>query len=282
MIRALRDRIWARSRPRLARLVYANGGIGDELMLTAVAHEARLQGKPVHVLSDMQWLWRQNADPLSVQFGIERWHYAVRRGWIPTEIHHLAYDSRKAGRHIAQQMADHLGLTLPADWRPKLAWLSPASTRRPRQVVVQNSCRAARFASPAKEWPQHNWRRLVELLDGFHLLHIGMPEDPPLPGVTDLRGKTSLEDAARLIAESACFIGLESGLMHVAAAAETPSVIVYGGRTAPAQTGYPFHRNVTRQPSCAGCALNEECPNGMLCMDISPEEVAEAAAALAR
>lgn len=272
LIGVVSDRWWTATRPRLARLVYADGGLGDDLMLTAIARAARAAGTPLHVATSRPELWTGNRDPASVQTEIQRWWYAHRRGWIDTEIVHLGYRTGAPG-HIAEQMATRAGLILPANWRPVIH-IDESPPRQPKRIVLQNSCRGARYAADTKEWPQANWAELTtRLARDFELVHVGLPTDPPLPHVHDSRGATSLSQVATLIRSAACFLGLESGLMHVAAAMHTPAVIVYGGRSRPAETGYAFNTNLTRAPACAGCALNTGCPHDMICMNIPVTEV---------
>ncbi len=269
---AIGERLWAFSRPRLPRLVYTNGGLGDELMLTAIARVARAAGSPLHILTSRPEVWRDNGDPASVQIGVERWFYAQRRGWIGTEIVHLAYKTGAPG-HIGAQMAARAGFSLPGGWRPFLVLLG-AARREPNRIVVQNSCRGAIYAATTKEWAQARWQELVNRLAvNFEVVQIGTSADPLLNGVIDRRGRTTLHNAAAVIRDAACFVGLESGLMHVAAAVKTPSVIIYGGRSRPHETGYAFNRNLTRQPACVGCGLNDGCPHQMICMDIPVSEV---------
>lgn len=274
LVSGLHQRLWAFSRPRLSRIVYANGGLGDELMLTAVAHAARVAGSPLHILTNLSELWRGNSDPLSVQSDVEHWFYAQRRGWVTTEIIHLAYESHRV-QHIARQMAAHIGVELAEDWRPILIPAQSAPQREPRLLVVQNSCRGARYQALTKEWPQDCWTRLSRALrqEGFRLVQLGTNQDPILPEAEDWRGRTTLAEAVAWMRRAICFIGLESGLMHVAAAVHTPAVIIYGGRTRPSQTGYANHTNLFQDPGCAGCALNDNCPNGMRCMEIPVETV---------
>lgn len=272
---AIIDRLWARRLPRIGRLFYANGGVGDELMLTAIARKARELGTPLNILTNLPDLWSTNQDPASVQTDVDRWHYARTRGWIDTEIVHVEYRTGNL-RHIAQQMADHAGLTLAFDWRPVLHLTKPP-VREPRLIAVQNSCRGARYSASTKEWAPERWLELTRRLQtNFQLVQLGTPNDPPLAGVRDLRGRTSLRQAAEVIATAALFVGLESGLMHVAAAVHTPAVIIYGGRSRPLETGYAFNTNLTRSPECAGCGLNEGCPHALMCMDIPVAEVQEA------
>jgi hypothetical protein len=268
----LSHRVWAAWGHKPARLYYTNGGIGDELMLTAIAAAARAAGRPIDVLVSHPDLWRDNSDPASYQTGLARWHYASLRRLIPTEVVHLSYENGNH-RHIAAQMAAHAGVTLPADWRPTFP-VGPSPIRDPRVIVLQNSCRGARYAATTKEWPAARWQDLATRLSrDFALVQIGTQRDPPLAGARDLRGRTSLHEAARVLAGAAAFVGLESGLMHVAAATSTPAVIIYGGRTRPHETGYAFNCNLTRNPPCAGCGLNDGCPHELVCLDISVDDV---------
>lgn len=272
LLGAARMRLWAWTRPQVSELVYVNGGLGDELMLTAVVHAARIADRPVHILTDLPELWTGNADPLSVQTGVEAWHYARRRGWITTEFRHLAYQTGAPG-HLAAQMAGHLGLSLPGDWRPLVPW-PIALVRDTRLVVLQNSCRGARYAATTKEWPQDRWGELCRRLrNNFELVQLGTVHDPALPHTIDRRGRTSLLQAAEILGRAGLFIGLESGLQHLAAAMHTPAVIIFGGRSWPQETGYLFNCNLTRSPACAGCGLNDGCPHSLVCLDIPVDEV---------
>jgi hypothetical protein len=271
MLTAIRDRLWAFTRRAPPVLCYTNGGLGDELMLTAVAHAARVAGRPLHLIATYPELWRGNTDPASLQTGLDRWLYAARRGWVPTRVVHLGYVTG-SGPPIAQQMAEKAGLALPVGWRPILP--PQNMPRAARRLVLQNSCRGARYAATTKEWPQARWHELVaRLAPDFELIQVGTHFDPPLPGVEDRRGATTLRGVTDLIASAQGFVGLESGLMHVAAAVRTPAVIIVGGRTRAHETCYPFNRNITRAPACAGCGLNDGCPHQLMCLDISSDEV---------
>jgi ADP-heptose:LPS heptosyltransferase len=49
-----------------------------------------------------------------------------------------------------------------------------------------------------------------------------------LPGAIDLAGRLSLSEAAACLARMSLFIGNDSGLMHLAAAAGTPTLGLFG------------------------------------------------------
>lgn len=241
-------------------------------MITAVAHQARLEGLPIAILTDLPDVWRNNPDPTDVVSNVERWFYIKRRGWTNASITHLKYENGKR-RHLAEQMADIIGINLEPGWRPIIPWSRPRNIRG-QYIVVQNSCRGARYISDTKEWAQAHWEELTERLSKqFKIVQLGTSLDPPLRCCTDLRGRTTIRQAAETLAGAALFVGLESGLMHLAAAVRTTAVIIFGGRTRPIETGYPFNVNITRSPECAGCGLNQGCLNDLVCLDIPVEEV---------
>lgn len=270
---AIELRIWACLGKKPRRVFYANGGIGDELMLTAVAAAARAMNRPISILARYPEIWRNNPDPASLHTDIDRWHYTKLRGWIDTDIAHVS--CQLGGKlHLAEQMAERAGVTLPPNWRP-VFHLVASGPRDFRTIVVQNSCRGALYRSDTKEWAQARWQELVNRLvaDGYRIQQLGTASDPVLANAEDLRGKTSLSAAAGILAIAGTFVGLESGLQHLAAAARTPSVIIFGGRSLPHHTGYPFNHNIVRTPACAGCGLNTGCPHEHVCMDIPVDEV---------
>ncbi len=244
-------------------------------MFTAVVAEARRTGRLLHVLTDKPEVWEGNTDPASVQTGIEKWFRAKDRGRLDTEIVHLSC-ANSIHVHLADQMAKMAGVELPANWAP--VYHARRSARvADGAVVIQNSCRGALYAATTKEWPFDRWDCLAErlLAEGHRLIQIGTLKDPLVPGVVDLRGGTDLARAAAILEQAKLFIGLESGLMHLAAAVRVPTVIIYGGRTRPHETGYPFHFHAgVSQLPCSGCALNSGCPVDVKCMtDIALEDV---------
>lgn len=65
--------------------------------------------------------------------------------------------------------------------------------------------------------------------------------------------------------------------MHLARAVECPSVIVFGGREAPWQTGYICNSNLYSAVPCAPCWLSNNCDFDRQCMSsISVADVVSA------
>jgi ADP-heptose:LPS heptosyltransferase len=96
---------------------------------------------------------------------------------------------------------------------------------------------------PGKSWPPDRWGQLVERLkkeprfDGWRFMPVGGPGDrPPAtpaleaagPRGIDFVGKGDILASAAAIDRAALFVGNDSGLMHVAAAAGRPTLGLFG------------------------------------------------------
>jgi heptosyltransferase-2 len=141
---------------------------------------------------------------------------------------------------------------------------------------------------PAKCWPLDHFRALAgELVAaGYRVWVLGSERDRPAgraiaavaDTVTDVCGKTRLEDAVDLLALARHAVTNDSGLMHMAAAVGCHVVAIYGSTT-PAFTP-PLTARATvfyLGLDCSPC-FRRECPLGHLrCLvDIEPGRVFEA------
>lgn len=96
---------------------------------------------------------------------------------------------------------------------------------------------------PGKSWPADRWAELVETLkaeprfDGWRFMLVGGPGDhpPAAPALAaagergiDFVGKGDILASAAAIDRAALFVGNDSGLMHVAAAAGRPTLGLFG------------------------------------------------------
>ncbi|MEW5725364.1 MAG: lipopolysaccharide heptosyltransferase II, partial [Thermodesulfobacteriota bacterium] len=144
---------------------------------------------------------------------------------------------------------------------------------------------------PAKEWPADRFAAAADLIldenPGAALI-FGSASEAAAAGrvaavmrrrAVDLAGRTNLAEAAALIARCTLFLTNDSGLMHLAAAVDTPLVAVFGS-TNPVTTSPTGRRQrLVRKPvECAPC-LKTHCDRPrQVCMDlITPGEVAAAA-----
>ncbi len=148
---------------------------------------------------------------------------------------------------------------------------------------------------PAKQWPVDKFAKLAELIcdnygdSGCVIMVFGTDADSKaaakirnasersLYHVLDMTGKTSLKQAMALIKCCDAFVTNDSGLMHVAAGLNTPSIAIFGS-TDHIATG-PFSDNsiiLRREMDCSPC-MQTHCPKGHLkCLEsISAEDVYE-------
>ncbi len=283
-------------RPHLVRSLRKTGdyilhndwGIGDELLLSAVARELVRSVAGIRV-------WIRS------RFGFRFPDY-VRKDPVPPEAvpvetiyqnatlygprHHSPYPG-----HLVQQMLDKFTVdtgikVIAKDVRPELVVSEGAAGGRDPKSIVVHSRPNPRL--PSKDWGIDRWGRLCEILhsSGIDIRQVGAADEPLLPYARDLRG-TAPGDLADVVARSGAVVSLVGLLMHVAVATRTPAVVIYGGREHPAIDGYLGHIHLRSDPlSCRGrwgCHLAPDtaCPHGMRCMnDIAPELVAREVGAL--
>ncbi len=159
----------------------------------------------------------------------------------------------------------------------------------------------ASFAHAAKRWDLPRFARVVDSLAAelsLQAVLLGSASEEGMnreaaslverAHVTDLSGRSSLPEALGILAEAALFVGNDSGLSHLAAAAGTPTVVVFGPTDpdatrpwdGPRADGLPPRVSVVRNaPLCAPCRFRV-CPIDHACMDgVSVEAVLRAARA---
>ena len=131
-----------------------------------------------------------------------------------------------------------------------------------------------------KEWGAKRFQKVVDHLVKKHrIVQLGAKEDPLLQGAEDCRG-LPFRKAAAILSQAKLFIGLVGFLMHLARAVDTRSVIVYGGRERPWQSGYSCNKNIISETPCSPCWRYDDCPGHRVCMDMIQETaVTEAAEA---
>jgi heptosyltransferase-2 len=100
--------------------------------------------------------------------------------------------------------------------------------------------------------------------------------------VYDMSGRTSLPEALGVLAEARLFVGNDSGLAHLASAAGTPAVVVFGSTDPDATRPWDGPRSdgkkvrlalARRRTLCAPCRF-DVCPIDHACMTgVTPEDV---------
>lgn len=148
--------------------------------------------------------------------------------------------------------------------------------------------------APGSGWSGKNWlpERFGEVAEwlvqakGFQLAWVGGPgEETLMPesrrGDFNWIGSTTLPLLAGVMEKAALFVGNDSGLLHLAAALDVPTVSVWGP-TSPGKWGPkgPCHRQIRKVERCEGCMYwdyRETCRHDRACMKaVAAEDVIQA------
>ncbi len=160
------------------------------------------------------------------------------------------------------------------------------------KVLEQHGLSAGRTIGliPGTRWETKHWTaagfaetgELIRRETGLEPVILGSSSDRKLADeinrhahrhITDLTGRTDLKTLAALFTMTAAVISTDTGPMHLAAAAGTRVVALFGP-TAPNRTG-PFSsksRVVTRQLPCSPC-FRRRCEDNRCMREITPAEV---------
>lgn len=199
----------------------------------------------------------------------ERFYYLelLRRAGILDEYPPspcIRFDGMEEARAAGQARFAHEGLEGPvvgvspgAAFGGAKRWPAERFTAAARAVAHETGAAVALFGSAGER----------ELCAG-----IARSLDVP---VRDFSGRTSLEEFIELAAACRVFLTNDSGAMHIASAAGTPTVAVFGATddTTTGPTG-PLARVLREHAPCSPCLLRE-CPIDHRCMTaVAPERVA--------
>ena len=149
-----------------------------------------------------------------------------------------------------------------------------------RKERVIGLCPGAEYGS-AKRWPADQFRQFILQLNeevDCQWVIVGTSADTSvgqkiasgIPNVTDLTGKTSLEDLMDLLSRISVLVTNDTGTMHLADFIGTPLVSIFGS-TEPTFTGPRGSRSVVirQKVECSPCFLRE-CPIDFRCMEEIP------------
>ncbi|CAN5658193.1 hypothetical protein BH09VER1_BH09VER1_00170 [soil metagenome] len=266
--------------------IFFGQGIGDDLLCTAVARELkRRDRRSITLLSRYGELFENNPDIDRVRWISSQSVGRLRRWGHPCHVPNFSHYDEENDRdiflpeHLITTMCRLCGMTGPIDIRPYL-FLRPEEKAKGRlfeqQIAIQSG---GLQLLPLKSWFADRYQTVSnELGQTYTMVQLGQKEDPPLAGVVDLRGKTTLRESAAILANSLVFVGQVGFLMHLARAVDCRSAIVYGGREDPLVSGYTANENLIGRVECAPCWRRNRCDYDRACMRmIEPAAVIEAA-----
>lgn len=152
-----------------------------------------------------------------------------------------------------------------------------ASLDRPLVVLGPGTSRRRTI----KEWSSERFAAVADHLatnNGAQVAILGASSDPQIQAaarvpVADLSGRTTLRQAAAILKRATLFVGVDSGLMHLAAAMATPCVAIFGpsdpNLTGPQGQG---HAIVRLGLGCSPC-FRKTCPFNRECLENLTSEV---------
>lgn len=178
--------------------------------------------------------------------------------------------------HVLGEMCRQSGILGEVSLRPYFEVAVEPPPKLPKDFIAI-SAMGSRYIS-LKNWFLPRYRTLARSLRKEHtLVQLGSLSEPALPDVMDMRGRTTIVQAAAVLRQARCFIGQLDGLMHLARAVDCPAVIIFGGRESVRQSGYTANINLFEQVSCSPCWRMNDCPHEMGCLEpIQPRDVASA------
>jgi ADP-heptose:LPS heptosyltransferase len=227
-------------------------------------------------------------------------------------LHALALDPHWASPALVERYAGWIGSNSIRELHCRAAWVVTDFERvelpsQPPPPGVPPVLIAVNGERPAKLWPLEHWLDLLERLRhgmGLSAASIGLiggppPLEPRRPGdrlerellsragLRDLRGRLSLPTLVGALARSRLCIAVDSGPLHLAAAAGCPTVALFGTDddgvgASPRDLWAPRAEHVWISRSrhrCNGCLQvrfeNPTCPlERHACMDgLPPQEV---------
>ena len=211
----------------------------------------------------------------------------------------LTFDSK----HLVEHLAESCGY-LPLSVKQSFLIPSHEARKKVKKTLKKVSLDRTNFAVihvgaswTVKEWPDNKWDSLIKILrqkTNLEFVQVGQDYTASatdrscqrISGTLDLVGKLSFQETAALLEKSAIFIGIDSGVLHLAGAVKTPIVGIFG----PTNPSFYLPRlttatGVTANVKCLGCQHAENgclhwmtgCPNNIVCMnELNPEHVCDA------
>jgi len=160
------------------------------------------------------------------------------------------------------------------DWRVEPGEIyARRAPRRGDVVVVEPHLKSG--ASPNKQWGWARWQDLVSRMD-VAWVQLGPPGTRLLNGVRHVPTATFLE-ACSVMSGARAAVLPEGGLHHAAAALGVRAVVIFGGRSSPANLGYDGHVNLfdpsNGESPCGQSAACAHCARAMA--RIAPADVAQ-------
>jgi hypothetical protein len=271
----------SRRLPDIVLIADWGAGVGDALMYGTIAHELKkISPLIIEINSGYSDLYRGNLDIDILSTSVER-KKQLRNRLPKNKAISPRYwfgEGNQPDKHILKILCEQAGVLGDIDFRTYIHLTRTELEQVPHfmrdGIVIQSQGKLSWGIN--KNWYPDRFQKVVNYLKkSLPIVQVGTSEDPMLAGCIDMRDRTSLRFVAAILYWSRCFVGQVGGLMHLARAVDTRSVIIYGGFEEPWQSGYDFNFNITSKVDCSPCWKMTDCLPRK-CMDnISAEQVIE-------
>lgn len=239
-------------------LLQAPGFLGDEIVFTGAVRELHLETKwSISVRTGRPELWAHNPHISGFELRdetttvVEHHHCPPFRAANQTPVHFLEQYVRNL-RNALGLSGDYHVSKFGGEVQPgKEEMASVPFNLKERYWIVAAGCKTG---VPTKGWGSKNYQDVIDSFRGrMTFVQVGSKEEwhPPLSGVVNIVGKTSIRSLVQLMHHSEGVLCPITSIMHLAAAVPTPKkspfatrpcVVLAGGREAPHFITYPSHR----------------------------------------
>ena len=182
--------------------------------------------------------------------------------------------SKNPEKHVLTESLEKLGLS-PEIQKPKFFITEKEREKRDNLlekfkgkplIAINTVCK-----EPTKDWIPSYWHELIDhLADKYIIVQLGDQNEIQSDKVVSFAGQLDLRDSIAVLEKCNLFIGGVSFLMHAASAVGVRSVIIYGGRETPQNSGYDNNINLYQKIDCGPCWIHEEdgevCQNNLECL----------------
>lgn len=232
--------------------IVAKGGLGDELAMTALVREYHRAwpDEMIRVLdSGRPELWDGNP------------HINRGNGYNGLRVRPEPLKCTAPGslpRKYAAQLQERTGIAVTiVDDTPEIfltdAELAKDFGTEPRGIAVDPWA-----FNDSRRWNYERFRELTRrlLAEGYYVYEVGRRTRTgaelraPLPCTKSFFNMLTLRETAALIARCASYVGNDSGLFHLAAAVDTPQVVMFGAWR-PADRAYSTTFAIEADSTCA-------------------------------
>jgi ADP-heptose:LPS heptosyltransferase len=267
------------SNPYVLATLSLQGDANREILCTAAALDI------FDLIADVRYVVSYATPPLSrVPFEFltvahsrsSPWQRFVRREW-PYLNNVLAREASVRGMSKYELLGYTANLPVSSsdagDFFPTTSLPAALSTLKHQRYVTLHHG-ADRFMSnldglSTKNLPSSTWADVVSRCKaaGIKVVQVGEAREPLISGITlDLRGKTNFSETATVVKHASAHLDTEGGLVHLARAMGTASVVAFGP-TPPSFFGYEGNINL-KPTECGDCwwvstDWARRCPWGM-------------------